>query len=240
MDLFYYGSQDIPPPLGASGYRRGDREGGVCEACNAPVTPEELAEGKASEIYGVVLCASCGGDDEAPLENRVELYFCDRCHVSVPVYRVDTGEALSGDGRILCLDCRAGPHRHRVSRFLVVATVALLVVGASLLLVPGIAGDRPSAPDQADILNSLDVRLTRLADRLADRGSREEVAAILHDLEALESTADDRLQRLVDANRLLDRMREQFENRMREFEGSAGHLHEQLDELLLEAAPGGK
>ena len=140
MDLFYYGSQDIPPPLGASGHRRGESEGGVCEACNAPVTPEELAEGKASEIYGVVLCAACGGEDEAPLENRVELYFCDRCHVSVPVYRVDTGEALSGDGRILCLDCRAGPHRRSVSRHLVVATVALLLIGAGLVFATGFGG----------------------------------------------------------------------------------------------------
>jgi len=239
VDLFYYGSQDIPPPLGTSGYRRGESEGGVCEACNAPVTPEELAEGKATEIYGVVLCASCGGDDEALLSNRVELYFCDRCHVSVPVYRVDTGEALSGDGRILCLDCRAGPHRRSTSRLVVVATVALILVGAGFLAAAGIGSNRPAGPDHGDILNSLDDRLSGLAERLGDRRSREAVARILRDLEALDSSADDRAGRLADAIRHLDRLRDEFELRMRDLEGSTGHLHEQLDELLLDAAPGG-
>jgi len=244
VDLFYYGSQDIPPPLGASGPRReesgpGDAER-VCEACSAPVSSADLAEGRASEIYGVVLCAGCGGGDEARPEDRVELYFCDRCHVSVPVCRVDTGEALAGDGRILCLDCRAGPRRRSLPRILVVATVSLLLVGAGLLLAPGLGGRRPAAPDQSDLLRSLQDQLEKLTDLLSERPSGREMADAIRGLQGFESTADERVRRFEEAHRLLLRMRGDFDLGMRRSEGDTGRLHEHLDELMLLAAPGGE
>ena len=59
MDLFYYGSQDVPPP------RRGDREGPAlgrslfCESCTLPVSSDDLRSGRAYEVFGLVLCATC-------------------------------------------------------------------------------------------------------------------------------------------------------------------------------------
>ncbi len=241
MDLFYYGSQDIPPPLGANRSRRreGPAEGAnrACEACNSSVAAEDLTEGRASEIYGVVLCAACGGGEESRPENRVELYFCDHCHVSVPVYRVDTGEALAGDGRILCLDCRAGRPRRAIPRVLVVATVVLLLLGGGIFIAEALQGGRPLPPDESPILESLDRRLDELSALLGDGTANREIEEILAALEDCPDDSERRVRDLEEASRRLDGLRAAYESRMRDLEGNTGVLDERVDDLLIEAAP---
>ena len=59
MDLFYYGSQDIPPPLGrgTTPRLRGPSASGHCEACNAAVAAGDVGKGRAKIVYGLLLSA---------------------------------------------------------------------------------------------------------------------------------------------------------------------------------------
>lgn len=137
MDLFYYGSQDVPLPLGGDGKSpsraRPRGEPAVCESCSAPVTALDLESGRATEEFGLVLCERCRL--RARAEERVELYFCDRCQVSVPVFRVDTGEALAGDGRLLCLSCREREQSGGPPRWMMISAI-VLVLAVGLALIP--------------------------------------------------------------------------------------------------------
>jgi hypothetical protein len=239
LDLFYYGSQDIPPRLGGG---RDPRESGgedstnrLCEACSRPVGPDDLREGRASEIYGVVLCSTCGGEG-AHSEDRVELYFCDRCHVSVPVYRVDTGEALSGDGRILCLNCRGRAPRSRLPRLAVtVAILLLLGLAGAFGLDALLSGPAPVGHDAA--LEALDAKLSGLSEVLVEPPGSRDVDGILAGMDDLESAAARRLLGLERARTSLDRLRAEFDRRMRDLSGDAGALHQQVDDLMREATP---
>jgi hypothetical protein len=240
LDLFYYGSQDIPPRLGGG---RDPREGNgedstdrVCEACSRPVLPDDLREGRASEIYGVVLCATCGGED-ADSEERVELYFCDRCHVSVPVYRVDTGEALAGDGRILCLNCRGRSHISRLPRLAIVFSVLLVIGVAGAFVLDAVLPSRAPAEGHDAALEALDAKLTGLNRVLADPPGPSDVDGILSGMDDLEDAARSRLLGLERARTSLDRLRAEFDRRMEDLDGNAGALHQQVDDLMREADP---
>jgi len=138
VDLFYYGSQDVPLPLGGDGRSpsraRPRGEPAVCESCSAPVTALDLEKGLATEEFGLVLCERCRL--RARAEERVELYFCDRCQVSVPVFRVDTGEALAGDGRLLCLSCREREQSVGPPRWAMISAI-VLVLAVGVALIPG-------------------------------------------------------------------------------------------------------
>src|SRR6185295_4611781 len=107
-----------------------DRAMRACEACGHELEAGEPSEGG---TFGLAFCADC----RARLDrSAIQIHFCDGCGVSVPMYAVEEGSALTGDGRILCLKCRAQPTRGRRS-LVVGAIVALsLVAGvvAALLL----------------------------------------------------------------------------------------------------------
>lgn len=119
MDLFYHTSRDIELPRAT---RRTAVEGSVraCEACGAELEPGDPSEGG---TFGLAFCATC----RARLDrSAIQIHFCDGCGVSVPIYAVEEGSALTGDGRILCLKCRAPAPRgdRRVFLILVAAAVA--------------------------------------------------------------------------------------------------------------------
>jgi hypothetical protein len=131
MELFYHATRDIEPPRASDAVRSqpGPR---ACEACGA-----ELASGGVGEepgTYGLAFCADC----RARLDrSAIQIHFCDGCGISLPLYAVEGGSALAGDGRILCVKCRTRPPaRRRVAVILgLVAAVALVLgVGAALLM----------------------------------------------------------------------------------------------------------
>ena len=99
MDLFYHAARDIELPRST---RRLRAEGLVraCEACGHELEAGEPSEGG---TFGLAFCAEC----RARLDrSAIQIHFCDGCGVSVPLYAVEEGSALAGDGRILCLKCR--------------------------------------------------------------------------------------------------------------------------------------
>jgi len=123
MDLFYHASRDIELPRSS---RRSSAERSVraCEACGHELEPGEPSEGGA---LGLAFCAAC----RAQLDrSAVQIHFCDGCGVSVPIQAVEEGAALNGDGRILCVKCRAPAPRRTDRRVLVAVGLAALVVGA--------------------------------------------------------------------------------------------------------------
>ena len=121
MDLFYHASRDIELPRSS---RRSSSERAVraCEACGHELEPGEPSEGG---TMGLAFCADC----RAQLDrSAVQIHFCDGCGESVPIHAVEEGSALTGDGRILCLKCRApAPRRGGRSAVIVLALLALAV-----------------------------------------------------------------------------------------------------------------
>ncbi len=244
MDLFYYGSQDVPLPLmGGPGIPARLKRSGAqvyCENCSAAVDAADLKGGRASEIFGLVLCETCRM--KARAEERIELYFCDRCQVSVPVCRVDTGEALAGDGRILCLECRqrrsAG---FRMVRLLPVLLVLIAVV-AGVLLLTG-RGPKPSeavAPrleigsvlDSALLSGFADLGEVPSAAGVSDRLSRLDLA-----LSELVASRDAIIAELAEQQAALRELGTQFDERMSVLEHESASLHQELDRLIAEPAP---
>lgn len=232
MDLFYYGSQDVPPLPGDSPRPAGRlTEPAVCESCSAPVPPAELAEGRAAERFGLVLCPACRRSPRA--EERISLYFCDRCHVSVPVYRVDTGEAVAGDGRILCVACRRQPRRRRSGALL--AGAALLCLAGGVAAGLAARGDREAAPPPvrtAEWLSRLEravEALTPLSSAEADSVAVAELALGLDDLARRSAEAG---ACLSEARESLLRIRAEMVLRKDRFGGAAGDLLGKVDELL--------
>jgi hypothetical protein len=128
MDLFYHTSRDIELPRAT---RRTAMERAVraCEACGHELEPGDPSEGG---TFGLAFCASC----RARLDrSAIQIHFCDGCGVSVPIYAVEEGSALTGDGRILCLKCRApAPLPERKLLLLAVAAAAAIAAGVALAL----------------------------------------------------------------------------------------------------------
>jgi len=127
MDLFYHVSRDIELPRAG---RRVAFQLGVraCEACGAELEANEPSEGG---TYGLSFCAGCRDRLD---RSAIQIHFCDGCGVSVPLYSVEEGDALAGDGRILCLRCRTPNGNRRL--WLVLATTALfaLIGGAAVAI----------------------------------------------------------------------------------------------------------
>jgi hypothetical protein len=241
VDLFYYGSQDVPLPLeGGRGIPSRLRKTGAkafCESCSSPVDPADLKRGRASEIFGLVLCETCRM--KARAEERIELYFCDHCQVSVPVCRVDTGEALAGDGRILCLDCRRKGNGSSILLRLLLPLVLVAAIVFSGLVLPELIGSpdlvRAPEPDFGLLLRTaLGRELTaaftddrsEVLDGRIDRFAAElEELAIVRDL-ALDEVSENSagLIRLVDT----------FKHRMLLLETEMVQMHRKLDELVRE------
>jgi hypothetical protein len=234
VDLFYYGSQDFPPP------HRGGRDAPAhgrelfCESCTSSVSADDLRSGRASEVFGLVLCGTCRETPDA--EERVELYFCDRCHVSVPVYRVDTGEALSGDGRILCLSCRERATRSLLPYLALVGALLLLSAGAWLLYRPIPGPENTETPPGASVKSRL---LERLDEEFArwspDDAFREVPDEATGGSEALRVERDRVLERLEQAQTHFIQTRSEFGRRMDLLEGEGEALHHDVDSLLREA-----
>jgi len=124
MDLFYHVSRDIELP------RTGRRIGfqivaRACEACGEELAANEPSVGG---TYGLSFCAGCR---ERLDRSAIQIHFCDGCGVSVPLYAVEEGEALAGDGRILCLRCRTPARRRWLWVVLVLTAVIALAAGAA-------------------------------------------------------------------------------------------------------------
>ena len=125
MELFYHASRDIELPRSSrrSRFQPGAR---ACEACGAELAGAEQSE---AGTYGLTFCADC----HARLDrSAIQIHFCDSCSVSIPLYAVEGGSALVGDGRILCLACRGGGSRDVRMRRLLLVAVAALALGLSL------------------------------------------------------------------------------------------------------------
>ena len=242
MDLFYYGSQDVPLPLGRGGDRTNGRSRGeapvYCESCSAPVPEGEVKGGRATEMFGLILCETCRM--KASAEERIELYFCDRCQVSVPVYRVDTGEALAGDGRILCISCREKSTRG--GRFVRAGVLALLffaLLSLGLMFAPdGMDAAAPPSPDVGALVRSA------LDSELGDLGIPERSAVLLDGLEGLDTAlAAARESRaaamagLSDAQGSYLRLSSAFDDRMTVLEAEAARFDRQVESLLIEVGP---
>jgi hypothetical protein len=132
MELFYHVSRDIELPRTGRRvtFHAGTR---ACEACGA-----ELEIGARSEggTYGLSFCADCRDRLD---RSAIQIHFCDGCGVSIPLYAVEEGAALAGDGRILCLRCRT-PTRHGRLAWLLVATGLLALLIGALFAVSGASG----------------------------------------------------------------------------------------------------
>jgi len=125
MDLFYHASRDIELPR-TSRRAAAERAVRACEACGHELEPGEPSEGG---TFGLAFCADC----RARLDrSAIQIHFCDGCGVSVPLYAVEQGTALTGDGRILCLKCRAPEPVTRSPLVLVFLGVAALALGIGL------------------------------------------------------------------------------------------------------------
>jgi hypothetical protein len=127
MDLFYHASRDIELPR-STRRSAADRAARACEACG-----HELESGEPSEggTFGLAFCADC----RARLDrSAIQIHFCDGCGVSVPIHAVEEGSALTGDGRILCLKCRAPAGSPALRLGLVLAAALALVVGVVLAM----------------------------------------------------------------------------------------------------------
>ncbi len=226
MDLFYYGSQDVPVPLRRA--RRPARGGRPfrCESCREAVAPEALEKGEAVEVFGLVLCARCRAGPSA--EGRVELYFCDRCQVSVPVFGVESGEALEGDGRVLCLSCREA--RVKPRRRLTIALVVAGILGGFLL-----ARDEPvTAPRKGavEILREVlaaEAEGDAVRDRL-DALSRR-LTGLAGTLDSLRESRDGALTLLTEGQAELLSMRGEFARRLEDLLAGLGGLVASLDSL---------
>jgi len=118
MRIFYHVTRDIELPAPGRGASR-DRPARACEACGGPIP---LGEGSETGTYGLSFCPGCR---ERLDRTAIQIHFCDGCGVSVPIYAVEEGSALTGDGRILCLKCRA-PAARPESRVLLVALAAAI------------------------------------------------------------------------------------------------------------------
>ena len=127
MDLFYHASRDIELPR-TSRRAAAERVARACEACGHELEPGEPSEGG---TFGLAFCADC----RARLDrSAIQIHFCDGCGVSVPLYAVEQGTAITGDGRILCLKCRAPRPTAANPLVLVFLGVAALALGIGLAL----------------------------------------------------------------------------------------------------------
>jgi len=128
MDLFYHTSRDIELPR-ATRRAVAERSVRACEACGHELEPGDPSEGG---TFGLAFCASC----RARLDrSAIQIHFCDGCGVSVPIYAVEEGSALTGDGRILCLKCRApAPRSDSRVLFVLVAAAVATAVGVALAI----------------------------------------------------------------------------------------------------------
>ena len=125
MELFYHVSRDIELPR--AGRRMSLQVGSrACEACGAELEFDEPSEGG---TYGLSFCAGCRDRLD---RSAIQIHFCDGCGVSVPLYAVEEGDALAGDGRILCLRCRTPSRSARLWWLLGLTALAALVAGAAL------------------------------------------------------------------------------------------------------------
>lgn len=127
MRIFYHVTRDIELPApGRPSASEGPAR--TCEACGGPILAPPGSEGSESGTYGLSFCAGCRDRLD---RSAIQIHFCDVCGVSVPLYAVQAGTALAGDGRILCVACRAPAPRRRVRLFWpVVAAAAALAAGA--------------------------------------------------------------------------------------------------------------
>jgi len=125
MDLFYHVSRDIELPRAARrvAFQMGTR---ACEACGEELEANEPSEGG---TYGLSFCTGCRDRLD---RSAIQIHFCDGCGVSVPLYSVEEGDALAGDGRILCLRCRTPRRSRRLWLVLAVTALVALAVGATL------------------------------------------------------------------------------------------------------------
>jgi len=100
----------------------------ACEACGHELEAGEPSEGG---TFGLAFCADC----RARLDrSAIQIHFCDGCGVSVPLYAVEQGTAITGDGRILCLKCRAPAPASQSPLVLLFLGVAALALGIGLAL----------------------------------------------------------------------------------------------------------
>lgn len=127
MDLFYHASRDIELPR-TSRRAAAERAVRACEACGHELEAGEPSEGG---TFGLAFCADC----RARLDrSAIQIHFCDGCGVSVPLYAVEQGTAITGDGRILCLKCRAPAPSSQSPLVLAFLGVAALALGIGLAL----------------------------------------------------------------------------------------------------------
>ncbi len=127
MELFYHVTRDIELPRPTAGARvaPGAR---ACEACGGQLDSDPEATGG----YGLSFCAECR---ERLDRSAIQIHFCDECGVSVPRYAIEHGQALAGDGRIVCGHCRATVgQRRRLRVLLAVAVLAALALGVGVAL----------------------------------------------------------------------------------------------------------
>lgn len=127
MDLFYHASRDIELPR-STRRSAADRSARACEACGHELEPGEPSEGG---TLGLAFCADC----RARLDrSAIQIHFCDGCGESVPIHAVEEGTAITGDGRILCVECRARSRAPGIRPGIVVAAVLALALGVALAL----------------------------------------------------------------------------------------------------------
>ncbi len=125
MELFYHVTRDIELPR--TGRRVALQPGPrACEACGKELRTDEPSEGG---TYGLSFCTACRDRLD---RSAIQIHFCDGCGVSIPLYAVEAGAALAGDGRILCVRCRTPARRSRMWLVLVLAVALGLAAGALL------------------------------------------------------------------------------------------------------------
>jgi len=171
-------------------------------------------------------------------EEKIELYFCDRCHVSVPVYRVDTGEALAGDGRILCVRCRSVEPRRVLRGIATKGLAALLVIAVATLATQFIHARLAEAPtdeprDSGSFVQRLDGILSRA--RPAEGAGMEALTArtteLVTALDGFREGREEVLARLAEFNAGLVRMHTEVRRRSERLEGQIRRLEQTVDQL---------